>query len=59
MFKCNNEATANAIAQENNALFGMSVFDGKWYIGDEKQLKGIGVADIQKPTGDYVVLKAR
>lgn len=57
MFKCNNEETASAIANENKTQYGMSVFDGKWYAGTVEQLKAIGVATVKTPNGNHVLLR--
>jgi len=48
MKKVNNEKLAKQLAKEDKLFYGMSVFDGKFYIGTEEQLKKIGCVDITK-----------
>lgn len=35
--------SAKAMAEEKGLLFGMSVFDGRFYVGTKEQLERIGV----------------
>lgn len=46
MFKANGYDTAKALAQENDLLFGLCPFDGKYYAGTASQLDAIGVVVI-------------
>lgn len=46
MYKCRTEETAHAIAAENKLSYGMSVFDGAWYVGTVAQLEGVGAIRI-------------
>lgn len=48
MYKVNNVTMAKERAKESNLSYGMSIFDGKWYVGSPEELKEIGVIDIDK-----------
>jgi hypothetical protein len=48
MYKVNNAEMAKELAKEYNLSYGMSLFDGKWYVGSPEELKKIGVTDIDK-----------
>lgn len=48
MYKANNADMAKELAKEHNLNYGMSIFDGKWYVGSPEELKKIGVTDIDK-----------
>lgn len=47
MSKCNTAQMAGDIARQRGVFFGMSVLDGKWYVGTESQLKAIGVVKVE------------
>lgn len=52
MLKCGSEECAEAFARERGQLYGHSVLDGCWYVGDAKQLTDIGVFVCRDETQD-------
>jgi hypothetical protein len=46
MYRCRIEKVAREIATEKSASYGMSVFDGAWYVGTAEELRKIGVVDV-------------
>ena len=55
MTKVDQEDYAIQMAEEQGAFYGMSVFDGKWYIGTEEEVKNVGVVEPKSPSGSDVV----
>jgi hypothetical protein len=49
MTQCQIRSVAESIATREQSCFGMSIFDGKWYVGDSAQLSRIGVTDVEYP----------
>ena len=47
MYKTKNEQTAIELAIENNYTYGVSIFDGQYYVGTKEELTRIGVVDIK------------
>ncbi len=46
MNKCNTESVARSLAAESKLHYGVSVFDGKFYVGDVQELQDIGVIEL-------------
>ncbi len=47
MAKCNSEHVAKAIAAERGQVYGLCVFDGKFYVGTAEQLGKIGCVNVK------------
>jgi len=51
MVKVGNEKMAKEFAKDEQKFYGMSVFDGKWYIGEIEELKKLGINRIMDASG--------
>ena len=49
MHKCVSECVAVNLARENGGWYGLSVTDGKFYIGTYAQLKRLPVVNVKRP----------
>jgi hypothetical protein len=54
MMKVGNEDMAQDFAKERKQSYGMSVFDGKWYVGEVDELKKLGITAIKDAAGKTV-----
>lgn len=49
MSKCSTKSMAIAMAAERGKMYGVCVFDGKWYVGSKLELDSVGVVTPQEP----------